>query len=154
MVEWSIAAVLKTVEVRSFRGFESLSPRQNTRIEYFSILVFYLPNKERDSWVGAVLREQNALPYKSWITSKMTAKDAIDNGGAGRAAKGESPVRIDLNPSGSHEEKTSFSTTLSECPLGVSEIPVRVTRNWHLCKKLVHKCLFSCVYVRTVDVGC
>ena len=77
--------------------------------------------------MGAVLREQNALPTKVYIPFYSTAKDAINNGGAGRAAKGESPVRIDLNPSGSREEKTSFSTTPSEGPLGVSEFPVRVT---------------------------
>ena len=44
---------------------------------------------ERDSRVGAVLREQNALPYGGWITVKLTAKDDVDNVGAGRAAKGE-----------------------------------------------------------------
>ena len=41
--------------------------------------------------VGAVLREQNALPYGGWITVKLTAKDDVDNVGAGRAAKGENP---------------------------------------------------------------
>jgi len=41
--------------------------------------------------VGAVLREQNALPYGGWITIKLTAKDDVDNVGAGRAAKGENP---------------------------------------------------------------
>ena len=46
---------------------------------------------ERDSRVGAVLREQNALPYGDWITIKLTAKDDVDNVGAGRAAKGENP---------------------------------------------------------------
>ena len=37
--------------------------------------------------VGAVLREQNALPTRLSIALYLTAKDAIDNGGAGRAAK-------------------------------------------------------------------
>ena len=37
---------------------------------------------------GAVLREQNALPCGSWITVSPTAKDDVDNVGAGRAAKG------------------------------------------------------------------
>ncbi len=37
--------------------------------------------------VGAVLREQNALPTPLSITIYLTAKDAINNGGAGRAAK-------------------------------------------------------------------
>ena len=41
--------------------------------------------------MGAVLREQNALPNVGWVTKKKTAKDAIDNGGAGRAAKGANP---------------------------------------------------------------
>ena len=41
--------------------------------------------------MGAVLREQNALPYDGWITVKLTAKDDVDNVGAGRAAKGENP---------------------------------------------------------------
>jgi hypothetical protein len=37
--------------------------------------------------VGAVLREQNALPYESSVTNCWLAKDAIDNGGAGRSAQ-------------------------------------------------------------------
>ena len=48
---------------------------------------------ERDSRVGAVLREQNALPSGGWITVKLTAKDDVDNVGAGRAAKGANPGR-------------------------------------------------------------
>ena len=39
--------------------------------------------------MGAVLREQNALPYGAWITKNLKAKDDVDNVGAGRAAKGE-----------------------------------------------------------------
>ena len=42
--------------------------------------------------MGAVLREQNALPYASWIMKNLTAKDDVDNVGAGRAAKGANPV--------------------------------------------------------------
>ena len=41
--------------------------------------------------MGAVLQEQNALPHKIYITVHLTAKAAIDNGGAGRAAKGTNP---------------------------------------------------------------
>ena len=41
--------------------------------------------------MGAVLREQNALPRKKSVLINLTAKDAIDNGGAGRDAKGENP---------------------------------------------------------------
>ena len=36
---------------------------------------------------GAVLREQNALPCGIWITVNLTAKDDIDNVGAGRVAR-------------------------------------------------------------------
>ena len=42
--------------------------------------------------MGAVLREQNALPYEAWKTRDLTAKTDVDNVGAGRAAKGASPV--------------------------------------------------------------
>ena len=41
--------------------------------------------------MGAVLREQNALPTRAKLTIKPTAKAAIDNCRAGRAAKGENP---------------------------------------------------------------
>ena len=33
------------------------------------------------------LREQNALPYGGWITVKLTAKDDVDNVGAGRVTR-------------------------------------------------------------------
>ena len=33
--------------------------------------------------MGAVLREQNALPYGGKVKRCLKAKDAIDNGGAG-----------------------------------------------------------------------
>ena len=42
--------------------------------------------------VGAILREQNALPYAGWETSSLLAKDDVNNVGAGRAAKGAIPV--------------------------------------------------------------
>ena len=42
--------------------------------------------------MGAVLWEQNALPYDTWIKESLTAKTDVDNVGAGRAAKGASPV--------------------------------------------------------------
>ena len=41
--------------------------------------------------MGAVLREQNALPYGAGIIENLTAKDDVDNVGAGRAAKGAIP---------------------------------------------------------------
>ena len=38
------------------------------------------------------MREQNALPRTASETRALRAKDAIDNGGAGRAAKGAIPI--------------------------------------------------------------
>ena len=43
--------------------------------------------------MGAVLREQNALPYDIRKRKIREAKDDVDNVGAGRAAKGENPRR-------------------------------------------------------------
>ena len=43
--------------------------------------------------MGAVLREQNALPYDTRKLSCLMAKDDVDNVGAGRAAKGAIPGR-------------------------------------------------------------
>ena len=42
--------------------------------------------------MGAVLQQQNALPYASRIMKNLTAKDDVDNVGAERAAKGANPV--------------------------------------------------------------
>ena len=39
--------------------------------------------------MGAVLREQNALPYEYLKICSPLAKDDVNNVGAGRAAKGE-----------------------------------------------------------------
>ena len=54
--------------------------------------LFYCTEFEEDSRVGAVLREQNALPYENRITKSLLAKDDVDNVGAGRAAKDAIPV--------------------------------------------------------------
>ena len=88
MAEWSIAAVLKTVEVRASGGSNPSLRAKKQGMRFFHSLFFCLPKIERDSRVGAVLREQNALPYESRITYNLTAKAAIDNCRAGRAAKG------------------------------------------------------------------
>ena len=40
----------------------------------------------------------SALPYGGWITVSLTAKDDIDNVGAGRAAKGATLVTCFLSP--------------------------------------------------------
>ena len=75
------------------RGFESLFLRQTKTGKglSFPCFVCVVPKMKRDSRVGAVLREQNALPYETWITVFSLAKDDVDNVGAGRAAKGENP---------------------------------------------------------------
>jgi len=54
---------------------------------------------------GAVLQKQNALPNGGRITVKLTAKDDVDNVGAGRAAKGAIPVA-------STKKSTSFGKKL------------------------------------------
>ena len=68
--------------------FESLSLRQKYGNDSGYSHIFLFMGIERDSRVGAVLREQNALPYGAWLTYNLTAKDDVDNVGAGRAAKG------------------------------------------------------------------
>ena len=56
--------------------------------------VFFVAKKrlEEDLRVGAVLREQNALPCNTWKKENLTAKTDVDNVGAGRAAKGANPL--------------------------------------------------------------
>ena len=45
----------------------------------------------RDLRVGAVLREQNALPEEKYKNTNLSAKDDVDNV-AGRVAKDANPV--------------------------------------------------------------
>ena len=90
MVEWSIAAVLKTVETRVSGGSNpSLCAKNTGRITPSRI--FFDSENRAGFEGGAVLREQNALPCEGWITACMKAKDDVDNVGAGRAAKGANP---------------------------------------------------------------
>ena len=65
MVEWSIAAVLKTVETRVSGGSNPSLCAKNPWIVFTIYGFFCIPRIERDSRVGAVLREQNALPYET-----------------------------------------------------------------------------------------
>ena len=60
-------------------------------------LFFIVSALQRDLRVGAVLREQNALPYGAWMPINLMAKAAIDNCRAGRAAKGAIPVASTKN---------------------------------------------------------
>ena len=76
---------------------------------------FCMPNLEEDLRVGAVLREQNALPQFVYLSTISTAKDAIDNGGAGRAAKGESPVRVTSKKA--QELSCAFLLNILFCPI-------------------------------------
>ena len=55
-----------------------------------SFLLFF--EYEEDLRVGAILREQNVLPYENLIMIDLWAKSAIDNCRAGRAAKGANPL--------------------------------------------------------------
>ena len=52
-----------------------------------------IPTPRRELRGGAVLREQNALPYEAWTTTNPLAKDDVNNVGAGRAAKDAIPGR-------------------------------------------------------------
>ena len=60
--------------------------------------------------MGAVLREQNALPYKTRFMKNLTAKDDVDNVGAGRTAKGANPKGLEKSPNyrGDDERKKAF----------------------------------------------
>ena len=72
-------------------GFESLRPHQKMRYPKRGISFFRYARIRRDSRVGAVLRQQNALPYDAWVKIDLLAKDDVNNVGAGRTAKGENP---------------------------------------------------------------
>ena len=73
-------------------GSNPVASTKNSRITLVMRLFLDFYSLRRDSRVGAVLREQNALPYEAWITKKLTAKDDVNNVGAGRAAKGAIPT--------------------------------------------------------------
>ena len=73
------------------RRFKSSSLRQKIA-PCFGVLFSYIPNFEEDLRVGAVLREQNALPNGAYITKYSTAKATIDNCRAGRDAKVANPL--------------------------------------------------------------
>ena len=70
------------------QGFKSLSLRHEKRIGILPVRFSLYIDFERDLRVGAVLREQNALPNGGKTTENSTAKSTIDNCRAGRAAKG------------------------------------------------------------------
>ncbi len=57
--------------------------------------------------MGAILQAQNALPNGVWIRKSPSAKDDVDNVGAGRAAKGENLVFCAYQLSSSNN-KTPF----------------------------------------------
>ena len=73
--------------------FNSCRPHHKKGNLIRGFLFCCLTNIRQKLRVGAVLREQNALPCESCATNYWLAKDAIDNGGAGRAAKGAIPGR-------------------------------------------------------------
>ena len=70
-----------------------LSTAPNKRAPFTGAFLFGMIRVYRQELrVGAVLREQNALPYDTRKLSCLMAKDDVDNVGAGRAAKGAIPV--------------------------------------------------------------
>ena len=68
--------------------------QKSTRVVLFCFGEYREPTRVEG---GAVLREQNALPSEERITINLTAKDDIDNVGAGRAAKGATLVACSKN---------------------------------------------------------
>ena len=80
---------------RSWVRSPSPRPKQPYHHWWYGCFRFY--GLRRGARVGAVLREQNALPYEAWIMKNLTAKDDVDNVGAGRAAKGANPVASTKN---------------------------------------------------------
>ena len=66
---------------------------KSTRVVLFCFGEYREPTRVEG---GAVLREQNALPYEERVTINLTAKDDIDNVGAGRAAKGATLVACSI----------------------------------------------------------
>ncbi len=76
------------------RRFKSSSLRQRKKTVFRPSFFFCSTDFEEDLRVGAVLQKQNTLPTHLSFTSNLTAKDAIDNGGAGRAAKGANPLPL------------------------------------------------------------
>ncbi|MBQ8430228.1 MAG: hypothetical protein IJX30_09105 [Clostridia bacterium] len=63
------------------------SPRPKQPYHHWWYGCFRFYGLRRGARVGAVLREQNALPYEAWIMKNLTAKDDVDNVGAGRVTR-------------------------------------------------------------------
>ena len=81
---WGTSYPLRKVLIILFRG--EMSKRIRGRLRWPSAKQTVLCTRR------AVLWEQNALPYGSWVMINLTAKAAINNCRAGRAAKGANPV--------------------------------------------------------------
>ena len=65
---------MKTVEVRASGGSNPSLRAKNMGMTVVIPIFFLFMEIKRDSRVGAVLREQNALPYGSRITVKIDGK--------------------------------------------------------------------------------
>ena len=87
----------KQREVVGYASVQVPLPQPKITDSRWLSVIFIVSFLQRDLRVGAVLREQNALPYDTWGTDSLTAKSAIDNCRAGRAAKGASPVASTKN---------------------------------------------------------
>ena len=70
---------------------------------------------EEDSRVGAILREQNALPCATWSLHYLMAKDDVDNVGAGRAAKGENPLLCAKKSTSFDKKLVDFYSSRKAC---------------------------------------
>ncbi len=70
MVEWSIAAVLKTVETRVSGGSNPSLCAKNTEMDFFYFRVFLYTEIEKALRVGAILRKA----YSRKLNPKMIKK--------------------------------------------------------------------------------
>ncbi|MBQ9729481.1 MAG: hypothetical protein IJV80_01580, partial [Clostridia bacterium] len=77
---------------RAAKGENPLLCAKNKKNDFPFFLFFCVPSPEEDSRVGAKPREWFALRNKVIAITYSTAKSAIDNCRAGRAAKGENPL--------------------------------------------------------------
>ena len=109
MAEWTIAAVLKTVEHRKvLRGFESHSLRQRTT--YHTSYIIYAPSIDVKDWSGPMVSPSGGGPVKlnSWerspkeracCTSRCTAKPS----GLSSAAM---PLEREVRPTTYHSDRS------------------------------------------------
>ena len=92
--------------------------------------------------MGAVLREQNALPYEYLKICSPSAKDDVNNVGAGRAAKGATPT------TSTNTRKRPFSGVFLRVGEGVLTLERRGVRRGTQTSAIKRKSYFRMLYKR------